>query len=229
MTNKTRCMIPGIAIAVTASLLFSSAYAAPDLSATWILYRAEKFGKPQLTETGQQAKETYDFRSSDPALKCIPASWTRVHSNPNTPFEIAQEEDRIVIRYELFDIVRTIPLVDSVDAIEHGDLSTSFAELGSSVGWYDGDTLVVHSRNYGEESRVLSTIRQWAGLHQSKLMTTVERFTRDGDVLLLNMTHLDPVMYKEALAVDYTFDLETEFEVMPYGCDPEDAGENTLE
>ncbi len=229
MTNKTRRIIPGIAVTVTASLLFSNAYAAPDLSATWILYRAEKFGKPQLTEIGQEARAAYDFRTSDPALKCIPASWTRVYSNPNTPLEIVEQEDQVVIRYELFDIVRTIPLVDSVDAIERVGQSTDFEELGSSVGWYDGDTLVVHSDNYGDESRVLSTIRQWAGLHQSKLMTTVERLTRDGDVLLLSITHLDPVMYKEALTVDYTFDLEPDYKVMPYGCDPEDAGENTLE
>lgn len=79
--------------------------AAPDLSGVWILYRAEQFGRPKLTEVGQKAKETYDFRVSDPALKCIPASWTGVYSNPNTPLEFSQHQDRIDVRYELFDEV----------------------------------------------------------------------------------------------------------------------------
>jgi hypothetical protein len=60
-------------------------------------------------------------------------------------------------------------------------------------------------------------------------MVTTERYTRDGDTLLINITHFDPVMYQEPLTVEYTLDLETDFEVQPYGCDPEDAGVNTLE
>jgi len=216
-------------IAVALSLLASPLLAAPDLDGVWILYRAEKFGRATLTAEGQQKKGTYDFRVSDPALKCIPASWTRVYSNPNTPLEITQHEDRIAVRYELFDIVRNIPLVDSLENVVHGGPSTNFDTLGSSVGWYDGDTLVVHTNGYGTDSRVLTTIRGWAGLHQSSLMATTERYTRDGDTLLINITHFDPVMYQEPLTVEYTLDLETEFEVQPYGCDPADAAVNSIE
>jgi hypothetical protein len=205
------------------------AWADAGLDGVWILYRAEQFGKPNLTAEGESAKESYDFRTSDPALKCIPASWTRVYSNPNTPFEITEGTDHINIRYELFDIVRTIPLFGSTDDVAYSGDSTNFETLGSSAAWYDGDTLVVHTRDYGDESRVLSTIRQWAGLHQSALMSTVERYTRDGDILQIDITHFDPVMYKEPLFVGYTLDLETEFQVEHYGCDPEDAGVNTLE
>ncbi len=210
-------------------LMASPGMAAPDLDGVWILYRAEKFGRPVLTIVGQQKKDSYDFRVSDPALKCIPASWTRVYSNPNTPIEFTRHDDRIDVRYELFDIMRTIPLVESPENVRRTGASTNFDTLGASVGWYDGDTLVVHTNGYGSDSRVLSTIRGWAGLHQSSLMTTTERYTRDGDTLLINITHFDPVMYREPLSVDYTLDLETEFEVQPYGCDPEDAGVNTLE
>jgi len=216
-------------IGLSLGLLAGSALATPNLEGVWILYRAEKFGRPMLTAEGQLKKETYDFRVSDPALKCIPASWTRVYSNPNTPLEISQHEDRIDVRYELFDIVRSIPLVDSLENIQFGDASTNFDTLGTSVGWYDGDTLVVHTRNYGDRSRVLTTIRGWAGLNQSSLMTTTERYTRDGDTLLINITHFDPVMLQEPLSVDYTLDLETEFQVLPYGCDPEDASINSVE
>jgi hypothetical protein len=216
-------------VALFFGLLAGPAMAAPDLDGVWILYRAEKFGRPVLTVEGQQKKDSYDFRVSDPALKCIPASWTRVYSNPNTPLEISQHDDRIDVRYELFDIVRTIPLVNSLENIERGPASTNFTTLGSSVGWYDGDTLVVHTNHYGAESRVLTTIRGWAGLHQSSLMATTERYTRDGDTLLIDITHFDPVMYREPLTVNYTLDLETEFEVQPYGCDPADAAINSIQ
>jgi len=204
-------------------------FAAPDLTGTWILYRAERFGQPAMTEVGRSAKDSYDFRTSDPALRCIPASWTRVYSNPNTPLEITLLDDRVRVRYELFDIVRELPLVDPADAGGPREPSTNFDELGASVGWYDGDTLVIHTNGYGNEARVLSTIRQWAGLHQSPLMTTVERYTRQGDTLDLEITHFDPVMYREPLVVGYTLDLEKEFEVMHYGCDPEDAAINSVE
>lgn len=195
----------------------------------WILYRAEAFGKPALTELGGRARDSYDFRTEDPALRCIPASWTRVYSNPNTPLEIDVEADHVLIRYELFDIVRRIPLFASPESLSYSGKSTSYDELGSSAAWFDGDALVIHTRDYGNEARVLSTIRQWAGLPQSPLMTTVERYQRDGDTLRIEITHFDPVMYREPLLVVYTLDLETEFEVELYGCDPDDAAINTLE
>lgn len=36
-------------------------------------------------------------------------------------------------------------------------------------------------------------------------------------------------MYQDPLTVEYTLDLETEFVVQPYGCDPEDAAINSVE
>ena len=229
MTVKIRGIARISIIGAILGLLTSPVLAAPDLDGVWILYRAEKFGRASLTEEGQLKKDTYDFRVSDPALRCIPASWTRVYSNPNTPLEVTQHDDRIDVRYELFDIVRSIPLVDSLENIERDGASTNFDTLGSSVGWYDGDTLIVHTNKYGADSRVLTTIRGWAGLHQSSLMTTTERYTRDGDTLIIDITHFDPVMYKEPLSVEYTLDLETEYEVQTYGCDPDDAAINSVE
>lgn len=204
------------------------ALAKPDLDGTWILLRGDEFAKPNLTEVGVAAKESYDFRSSDPSLRCIPASWTRVYSNPNTPIEFSLTDDQLTVRYELFDIVREVEIVDA-PGLPSGALSTKFAELGSSIGWYDGDALVVYSNHYGEETRVLSTIRQWAGLHQSALMSTVERYTREGDLIILEITHFDPVIYREPLKVTYKLDLEREFVVEPYNCLPEDAEINTLD
>ncbi len=205
------------------------ALAAPDLSGVWILYRAEDFGEPQLTPAGEAFRESYDFGKDDPALACIPASWTRVFSNPNTPFEIVQEDGRFSMRHELFDIERKVPVVSGFDHLEHAPGNPGLPTLGASVAWYDGETLLIHTTDYGDESRVLSTIRGWAGLPQSPLMTTLERYELIDGKLSLKITHFDPAMYAEPLVVSYLFDAEPDFTVETYGCEPEAAEVLTLD
>lgn len=206
----------------------TASFAAPDFGGVWILYSAEQFATPALTRAGLDFKESYNFREDDPALLCVPASWTRVYSNPNTPFEILQSNDSIRIRYELFDIDRTVPLADISGTLEHKPNNPELPTLGDSVAWYVGDELHIHSQNYGTESRVLSTIRGWAGIPQSSLMVTFERYWLEDADLKLQITHFDPVMYTEPLVVTYSFELEPEYEVEFYGCEPEAASVLTL-
>lgn len=206
----------------------TGANAEPDLAGVWILYSAESFSQPALTKAGSDFKESYDFRKDDPALKCIPASWTRVYSNPNTPFEFTQSQGSVQIRYELFDVVRTVELVDVSGTFEHKPNNPDLPTLGDSVAWYDGEELLIHTKNYGNESRVLSTIRSWAGVPQSPLMVTLERYWLDEAGLKLEITHFDPVMYTEPLVVTYPFVLEPEFEVEYYGCEADAASVLTV-
>lgn len=217
------------AIAVAALLVAATAFAEPDFSGTWILYRAEQFAPPAFTDAGAAFRESYNFKEDDPALQCIPASWTRVYSNPNTPFEINQQDDQVTIRYELFDIVRTVPLTGKSGPFEHLPGNPELPTLGDSVAWYDGEQLFIHSTNYGDDTRVLSTIRQWAGTPQSPLMVTLERYWLQEGSLMLEITHFDPLMYKEPLVVVYPFTLENEFEVEYYGCEPDAASVLTVE
>lgn len=215
-------------VAVVCLLVGPTASAEPDFSGTWILYRAEQFGKPALTEAGAVFKESYNFKEDDPALQCIPASWTRVYSNPNTPFEILQYEDSIRIRYELFDVVRDVSLTDKGGPFNHQPNNPDWPTLGDSIAWYDGDEMYIHTINYGDETRVLSTIRGWAGVPQSPLMVTIERYWLEEGSLMLEITHFDPLMYDEPLEVLYPFTLENEFQVEHYGCEPESASVLTI-
>ena len=217
-------------ICATFSLLATTqSMAQPDISGTWILFGGEDFTQAAHTPLGLTLKDTYDFAHDDPSLMCIPASWTRVYSNPNTPLEIIQHDDSVEIRYELFDIRRTIPLVDPTNLTEHQWADPQYPTLGKNIGWYEGDELVVHSVDYGSENRVLTTIRGWAGLHQSPLMITEERYSRtDPENLRLRIEHFDPLMYREPLPVTYNLDAEHEWQVADYGCVPEDASVNTL-
>lgn len=216
---------------IFASLLFvaNTALAVPDLEGTWILFGGEDFSPPARTALNSQLQSGYDFAHDDPSLLCIPASWTRVYSNPNTPLEIIQEEDQVVIRYELFDIRRTIPLIAPGEDADPQPADAHFPTLGDNLGWYEGDTLVVYSNNYGDQYRVLTTIRSAAGLHQSPLMVTEERYRllENGELELV-ITHFDPLMYSKPFLVTYELDPEYEWQVAPYNCEPEDAAVNTL-
>lgn len=190
----------------------------PDVDGTWILTGGGKQHPPVLTAYGASFKTSYDFKNDDPSLLCIPASWARVFANPNTPFEITQNNAGVRIRHELFDIDRTVPL--SINFMHHRG-EPKYPTLGDSVAWYDGDDLLIHTINYGDKSRVLSTIRNWAGIPQSPLMVTLERYRVKDDRLLLEITHFDPIMYTEPLVASYRFRRETEWTVEHYGCDPE--------
>ena len=56
MTVKMRGIARISIIGAMLGLLTSPVLAAPDLDGVWILYRAEKFGRPNLTEEGQLKK-----------------------------------------------------------------------------------------------------------------------------------------------------------------------------
>lgn len=218
-----------VSTAIFIALLPLGVMAQPDLSGTWLLVGGEGFTQPEQTPLGRSLQENYDFAHDDPSLQCIPASWTRVYSNPNTPVEITQHPDRVAIRYELFDIERSIPLIEPGAAADHVPADPDYPTLGANIGWYDGDELVVHSNGYGDAIRVLTTIRGWAGLHQSPLMVTEERYSRpDAEILHIRITHFDPLLYREPLVVTYDLDAEYEWRVEPYGCVPEEASVNTL-
>ena len=112
--NRVRFSSPVGVLLTLCALSPVLAHSAPDLDGTWVLYRAEDFGDYNLTSTGQKFRSSYDFGKDDPALQCIPASWTRVYSNPNTPFSIRLTDDNFELKHELFDIVRNVPVVASV-------------------------------------------------------------------------------------------------------------------
>jgi len=206
-------------------LLFSGSAAlaqVPDLSANWIRNTdvAVAFGEPAFTELGQRAFDSYDFKRDDPAYGCIGASWTRVWLNPNVLVQIVQLEDHVRLRYEWMDIDRRIPLVDPNDTdFERGHVE-GMPALGRSAAWYDGETLVIDTIEFAPG--YVSTMQEWAGMPQSQRMRTVERISRSEDQLTIETTHQDPAYYREPLVVSVPYRF-SDFELLDYGCTPEEA------
>ena len=211
---------------VTAALFFigfftgSGAAQTPDLSANWIREGGIQFGEWDFTEAGQKAFDNYDFARDDPAYDCIGASWTRIWLNPNVLVRITQAEGHVRLQYEWMDIDRVVPLTDPNDPDPERSHIDGMPALGRSTAWYDGDTLVIDSVDFAPG--YVSTMAEWAGTPQSRKMHTVERISRDGDVLTIETTHLDPTYYRKPLVVTIPYS-RSDFELLEYGCTPEDA------
>jgi hypothetical protein len=195
----------------------------PNLSGNWILNGGTtKFGEWHLSDEGERRFKAYNFKTDDPSLKCIGSSWTRVWLNPNVLVRVTQAADAVRLQYEWMDIDRRIPLVDPTAARARRSIPIpNMPALGTSVAWYDGDALVIETRDVGPG--YVSTMEEWAGLPQSRMMRTIERFSlANPNLLNINITHVDPANYREPLVVNITYP-RSKFELMHYGCDPKDA------
>jgi hypothetical protein len=193
----------------------------PDLSVNWIAGGGRTtFNDYQFTEEGEKRFKAYDFQKDDPAYGCIGASWTRIWLNPNVVVELRQTPDQIRMRYEWMDIERIIPLVDPLAATIKRINVKGHPALGASAAWYDGDTLVIDTIDFAPG--YITTMVERAGLPQSRRMHTVERLHRDGNVLTIETTHFDPANYRTPVVSTIKYQ-KTDWEIMHYGCTPEEA------
>ena len=146
-----------------------------------------------LTAVAQRQVAAFD-PADDPVVLCEPVGLIRqVIQNP-LPMKIEQYEDRMVFRYEYWNTVRAIHM----DGRDHpADLTPS--RLGHSIGWYDGETLVIDTR--GITPALYGNRRHIGGFTTSPRAVVVERYTRrdDGSRLELELSVLDPVALRRPL------------------------------
>ncbi len=127
----------------------------------------------------------------DPVMTCQPLGIPR----EGPPRRIYQTDHDVTFLYFGGDAgggygeYRVIP-TDNRKHDEKKALESTY--MGYSVGHWDGDTLVVDSISF-----VDSTWFGRGGLFHSDQMHTVERFTREGDALLYNITVEDPEVLVE--------------------------------
>ncbi|MGH8209624.1 MAG: hypothetical protein ACREU6_08520 [Steroidobacteraceae bacterium] len=134
----------------------------------------------------------------DPALTCKPDGLFGLVNAP-LPEKFEQHDDRVVLRYEYFREVRTV----YTDGRGHpADLKPS--RLGHSIGWYDGDTLVVDTVGIEPD---LVKVSIPAGIRTSSQARGIERYTRskDGNSLDFEMTIIDPWTFRQPLIFKKAF------------------------
>jgi hypothetical protein len=112
----------------------------------------------------------------------------------------------VVIRSEMVHEQRIIPL----DGRPHvGKAIKTY--MGSSVGHWEGNTLVVETTNLRPESG--------PGARYTDAAKVVERFTRTApDQLLWEATISDPNVWTKPYTIRYPFKLDPEYKVYEYAC-----------
>ena len=165
-----------------------------------------------LTTTAQARIEGFD-QADDPVNDCIPFGFIRQSVEQPLPLNIEQFDDRVVIRYELWDTTRTI----YTDGRNHPqDLEPS--RMGHSIGWYDGPALVVETRGVNPG---LYAIQIVSGLTTSDQAVIIERYTKsqDGNQLDVFMTISDPRMLRQAVTMKESYLSFPGLELQEFKCE----------
>jgi hypothetical protein len=199
-----------------------------DVSGVWLMDTNAYHNDPRsgslsvapLTSWGEEkykpniGKGGYD----DPTFHCDPPGLPRIALG-QAPFEIIQIAGRILILYEDFYARRTI-WTDGRALPKDPDPTW----YGSSVGKWEGDTLVVDTIGFDDRSWL-----DGAGHPHSDAMHVVERYRRvNHDTLELSMTVEDPKAYTKpwVSSAPKSFKLAPKTgpkaELLEFPCIPED-------
>jgi hypothetical protein len=173
-----------------------------------------------LTPAGEAARARYNFLKDDPAMRCIPATFTRVMHTPSPPIEVRQHGNEVEINYEFMDVHRRVPIKPGLAARDAPHTVPAYPHLGRSAGRYEGETLVVDTVDL--RAGILDTLGE-PGLVQSDQMRTEERFIPNGNRMTIVVTHDDPVYYAKPLVVTFTYQKLPGGEILPWDCTPEEA------
>ena len=147
---------------------------------------------PSLTPAGQRrADERQEYRRAHPAdswvdfsadVRCVlgfNAGPPMTPSAYNNNMQLFQTPDHVVLVTEMVHTARIIPL-DGGPRLDPDVRQWS----GDSRGYWEGETLVVETRNFADK-------RRWRGTTES--MRLVERLTRvDAETLVYEFTVTDP-------------------------------------
>ena len=128
----------------------------------------------------------------------------------NNNYQIVQNKDHVLIMVEMNHDVRTVRLnSEQVPA----DVKLW---LGDSIGWWEGDTLVVETTNFHPGQSFRAAIKHQ--LYASENLKVTERFTRvSEDAILYQFTMHDPEIYSQ----DWTGEMlmrSTQDKIYEYAC-----------
>jgi hypothetical protein len=190
-----------------------------ELDGVWILAGNATI-EMALTPAGEAARAKYNYLTDDPAMVCIPATFTRVMHTPSPPIEVRQRGNEVAINYEFMDVHRRVPLTPGLAAKDAPFTVAAHPHLGRSAGRWEGDTLVIDT--VGQRAGILDTLGA-PGLVQSDQMRTEERFIPDGNRMRVVVTHYDPVYYAKPLVVTFPYQKLPDGEILSWDCTPEEA------
>jgi hypothetical protein len=168
-----------------------------------------------LTPKGESEAAQYDNINS--MVNCIapPSPWIVAIADIH-PSEIEIQKDIVIIRSELMDVERVVYM----DGRKHPD-DGERTNQGHSIGFWEGNTLVVDTRLFAENRTPFPVL----GIPSGAQKHVVERYTldEDGSRLLINIYLEDPEYLAEPVKADFVWNYAPRTELLDFGCDPEVA------
>jgi hypothetical protein len=162
-----------------------------------------------FTEWGKKQWESYDASKGDYTGTCLPFGLSRTIYGPH-PIQIIQDNDNFVFLAEQNTWFHIVP----TDGRPYdNDLPPSW--FGDSVGHWDGDTLVIETRNINGYVRV-DTIGHPLS-NQAKLTNTFRRI--DYGHAEHTYTVDDPKTYTRPWTIKETWTLKPDVRIMEYSCE----------
>jgi hypothetical protein len=191
----------------------------PDMSGVWEHPYVSDFtknangqqGTPELpfSAVGLAKWKSYDAAQGDYTGNCLPFGLIRSVNAPY-PIQIVQNDHDIAFLFEQNTWFHSV----NTDGHAHPkDVEPTWH--GSSVGSWDGDTLVIDTIGFNGKTR-LDTI----GHPLSDQLHVIERFKRvDAGHIEYVMTVDDPLFYTKPFSNTRTFTLRPDWQLLEYSCE----------
>ncbi len=201
-----------------------------SLEGVWMARSAELVSYPggfdgyfhaelELTPQAVAAQAAFDeFSPESPEAQCIgrPTPAMIVASNLYPlQIDINEEQQTIQIRIEFWDEVRTVYM----DGRAHPDISQR-SHSGHSIGWWEGDTLVVDTTNFSDHRSPYQI-----GVPSGARKHVVERYRLidDGTRIAVEFVLEDPEYIAAPLTHARELIYSPQLELSTFDCDPESA------
>jgi hypothetical protein len=166
------------------------------------------------TEWGKQQWDAYDAAKGDYTGSCLPFGHNRSINGPD-PVQLLQTDDELAFLYEQNTWFKVLP----TDGRAHNPRKVA-TWYGDSVGHWEGDTMVVVSKNFNGLTKL-----DTSGHPHSDQMVLTERFTRtDMGHIDYELTIDDPKTYSKPWGVKRQFTLRTDWQIQEYSCEENNKG-----
>lgn len=183
------------------------------LKGIWAPLRGVDFRKwtTAMTPAAIEWLSGYDARMDEPQKRCVsPGLYSAV--TWSFPFEIVVDDDKIVMLYEAFNLMRRVFTDDRDDP----DFYPNSA-MGYSTGILENGELVI-------ETKLLThTIRDFNGepISENATMTERYRLSDDGNRLSVVLTLADPENYERPSLRRRVWTRQSDATIFPFECDPD--------
>ena len=174
-----------------------------------------------LTVRGQSELDAWDV-TDNPWFRCVSKTPPWLYSGVGAHQFTRNGDSEVIIHHEINDVQRVIHL----GMTDHPAV-TEPSHLGHSIGWFEGETLVVDTAFFEPA--------QWgigSGVSSSEQKHLTERFTLldDGRRMRLEYSIEDPVYLTESVMLSLTFGLDSGYPYQDdYDCDLEASSRHLIE